>query len=252
MNDDTTIKDILFFIAEVWLAISRFFYSLAYWSRDVPFVGSWLEIFFLLIAEAFYEANPGGDPPIMETCLFWRTLQLSLWFTALQDTIATFRDWPTIQQNIKDWLNGIEHLLGWWDEVVTNVTNIINSWWGVASEAIATLIAEAVLNLTALIDTVSGSLASLQKSWDEFKERIPAIDILIAWALRWQSEVLSLVNSWWAETIADVQALIDSAFKLREDAWTGWQELRDSVVEFFDDPWQWLYDRLEDFIERNW
>ena len=50
----------------------------------------------------------------------------------------------------------------------------------------------------------------------------------------------------------DIQKLIRSAFKEYEDLWRGWAAIRDQVFDFFKDPEQWVYDRLDKFFERFW
>jgi len=48
--------------------------------------------------------------------------------------------------------------------------------------------------------------------------------------------------------MGDVLDLIDSAFTLRESLWSGWQEIRDLVFEFFNDPWAWLEERFTNWF----
>lgn len=60
------------------------------------------------------------------------------------------------------------------------------------------------------------------------------------------------LDSWWDDRLLDISALIDSAFLSREPFWAGWQDWKDAVIEFIQDPWQWFYDRLEELFDRFW
>lgn len=78
-------------------------------------------------------------------------------------------------------------------------------------------------------------------------------------------DLLSYVNKWvtaWdafrigvlpglARTI-DIRDAINSFQNSWRDLFTFWANWRDQVINFFQDPLQWLYDRLEDFFERFW
>ena len=64
--------------------------------------------------------------------------------------------------------------------------------------------------------------------------------------------ILLVVNNWWRDRLLDVQGLINSAFVTRDSLWSGWQDLRDKVTEFFSDPEEWLYKAADRIIERFW
>ena len=81
---------------------------------------------------------------------------------------------------------------------------------------------------------------------------IPDITEIQAWFTDWTGNVTSVINTWWTSTMWEVQELINSAFIVRESLWSGWQDLRDKVTEFFTDPEDWLYKSVDRIIERFW
>ena len=99
-----------------------------------------------------------------------------------------------------------------------------------------------------LISQVEAGLVTIRTEWDSFTGQLPAIDAVISWWGNWTGNVLTAVNSWWSARLLDVQGLINSAFVVREDLWTGWQDMRDQVVEFFTDPLGFLEGRLADWF----
>ena len=50
----------------------------------------------------------------------------------------------------------------------------------------------------------------------------------------------------------DVTDAIKGFQRTWRDLFTFWENWRDSIVKFFEDPLQWLYDRVDEFFERFW
>ena len=48
--------------------------------------------------------------------------------------------------------------------------------------------------------------------------------------------------------MVDVESLINSAFTERERYWSGWQDMRDKVIEFFANPFDYLWSRFADWF----
>lgn len=88
---------------------------------------------------------------------------------------------------------------------------------------------------------LTNRLDAVDAAWDNF------------WIQVWPTVVdRSFLLSWWQDKMGLIEELIASQFKLAEDLWRGWSEIRGSVLEFFADPCQWVYDRLDEFFERFW
>lgn len=114
-----------------------------------------------------------------------------------------------------------------------------------------------------MIDAATQGIDELQTAWHNFwNVTWPGLlndleDLRANWSNFWSVTFPTLVSltwlaTWWTSTMRDVLDLIDSAFTLRDSLWAGWQEIRDTVLEFFSDPLKFLYDRLEDFMDRYW
>jgi len=174
------------------------------------------------------------------------------WYDYVEDWLAEILPWLDIKQAIRSWLYGIENLVSWWSNWWDNILGRIESWWTGTSLTVQGWISVAVQPFNAVLTAWTnfwnnlwpalGQLVdSINSSWDNFWTNIYPTLVDFTW-----------LTSWWNSRVTEVSQLINSAFTLRESLWSGWQELRDQVVEFFTDPWGWLYDRLDDFIERMW
>lgn len=183
-------------------------------------------------------------------------------FRWLADWFEDFNDWADdvayeishmitswdIFTLLETWLDWAEDAWYWVRYAFKNVTDIVTDWW--------TGILPYVLDY---IDSAVGGLADLATIWDNFwtvtwPEWISSFDSLKAeWDNFWTVTFPTLVSfawltTWWTSTMGDVLDLIDSAFTLRESLWTGWQEIRDQVLEFFNDPLEWLQVRFTDWF----
>ncbi|KKL06247.1 hypothetical protein LCGC14_2597960, partial [marine sediment metagenome] len=149
-------------------------------------------------------------------------------------------------------LPDLEDVVDWWGRWPTWVAQAINDWWSGTGTAVQDWIAVAIAELEGAWEdwlyfwniTWPAWLAqfeTLRASWDNFWTGLYPSLVSFTW-----------LTTWWTSTMGEVQDLIDSAFTVRDSLWSGWQELRDQVVEFFTDPWAWLYNRFDDFIERFW
>ena len=172
-----------------------------------------------------------------------------------EDTILLLREilsWSTIKSYIRSWLAGIESAIAWFFDWWYQVGNRIDYWWS-----------GRVSIVQGWIDAATQGFDELKAAWDNFWTITwPGIlddieGLRSEWTNFWSITFPTLVSftwltEWFGGKLLEIQALIDSAFTLRESLWAGWQEMRDSVVEFFTDPLKWLYDRVEDFMDRYW
>lgn len=180
---------------------------------------------------------------------FYEFYQWLDWAEGRLDDILT---WLNLRNLIRGWLVGIEDAIDWFFNWTTWVGQYIADWWPGILPYILTYIDNAVEGLGDLVEI-----------WDTF------------WTItfpNWTTELLrvgselsdffttilptlvnfSWLNTWWQSTLLDIDALIRSWTTSLQPFWEGWQEIRDSVFEFFADPLKWLYDRVEDFLDRYW
>lgn len=176
----------------------------------------------------------------------------SWWYEGTTTAIGQILSWETLKNLIQSWLAGIEDAISW-----------IQDWWGWVGQRIDYWWQSELQTVRDWIAAATQGFDQLKAAWDNFtrvtlRDIFDQFELLRAnwnqfWAVTFPSLVsFTWLSTWWNSRLQDVQSLIDSAFTIREDIWTGWQELRDQVVDFFADPWAWLYERLDDFIERFW
>jgi len=172
----------------------------------------------------------------------------SNWYEDAVDLIREILTWQTIRGFIRSWLDGIETAIAWFSDWWFEVGQRIDSWW-----------ADTWSTVQDAIDLATRGLEDLEAEWDNFWE-VTFPDILddIAglkseWDSFWTVTFPTLVSFswlgiWWSSRVQEVQNLIDSAFTIRESLWTGWQDMRDQVIDFFTDPLEWLWGRFTDWF----
>lgn len=191
--------------------------------------------------------------------IYGRFRWLAEWFTDFRDWLDWAADrideifsWSNIQSMIRSWLSGIEAAIDWFLSWTTWVGQYINDWWVGILPYILTY-----------VDNAVEGLVNLKAIWDNFwTVRWPALlddlELLRAnWSQFWSVTFPTLVSfawltTWWNSRLLDINSLIESWTLTLAPFWAGWQEIRDQVFEFFNDPLKWLYDRVEDFMDRYW
>lgn len=158
------------------------------------------------------------------------------------DIWSYFRTWFDAAANAWDWIK----------DAVVNVFDIADAWWSSAKYEVLVWISNVRAEVNSIIDDIARDLAEIRAAWESFQVKIPAVDEVIVWWSTWDTYIHTYINNWWTARIRDVQGLIDSAFKDREPFWSGWQDWRGQVVEFFTDPEDWLYKAMDRIIERFW
>lgn len=174
------------------------------------------------------------------------------WLVQAADWLAQILSFDDIWNYFQGWFQAAESAWQWVVNAVYNIWNVIEDWWsGVyfdvldlfhsAMDAAYNYYQSAVYLIDELRDQVQGII-----------DQIPALDEVVQWIGNWVNNVLTLIDQWWSGAVNQVQALIDSAFIARDSLWSGWQEIRDQVVEFFSDPLEWVYNKMDEFFERFW
>lgn len=174
--------------------------------------------------------------------------QLGDWADNVAYKVTKILSISDIRAALKTWLDYATWAWDWVSDWWANVADVVTSWWSTASLTVQVWIDDAVHITLAQIDAVRITLAQIASSWDSFKAKIPSIDEVISWWGNWSGNVLTTVNTWWLGTLKDVKGLIDSAFVARQSLWAGWQDMRAKVVEFFQDPLEFLRSRFTDWF----
>lgn len=180
--------------------------------------------------------------------LAWYFYDFSTWVDSVAAAVAQILSWESIKSLILGWLKWVGDLSTIFYYFWQNVADVVTSWWSTTSVTVQGWIATAKQELLSLISSSLTWLASLQAAWDSFKGRIPSIDEVLNWFRDWRGAILAYLITWGALTSLQISSLIDSAFRLREAYWDGWQYWRGKVTEFFTDPLGWLESKFTDWF----
>ncbi len=216
-------------------SVSAYFYSLYLTTLG------WVWPFYLL-ANLFYGLSD------LFSMLAWSFSDFFTLVNELVSRIDQVLSWDAIQSLILGWFPWLESLGSWFGNWWNNVSSVVTSWWSATQVLVLAWVQSARDFAADLFNQVSSALASLQASWDQFQPRIPVLDQVTAWWGNWTGNVLSAVNAWWTERLLEVQYLISSAFTARESLWAGWQDIRTSVLEFLQDPVEFIWQRFADWF----
>jgi len=168
-----------------------------------------------------------------------------------------------------DWAAGqLSQLLSWgtvWSYILSYVPNLISlrdwfyDWWGSIRAKITDWWSAESVTVRGWIDTAVQPFNSLKSDWDSFWQYTwpgweSIVDSLKSdWDNFWSFTFPNLVSrgwltAWWNDRLKDVQSLLDSAFTARASWWEGWQDIRTSVLTFFSDPVEYLWQRFTDWF----
>lgn len=151
---------------------------------------------------------------------------LTDWYEDILDTLQNTLSWSAIKGFIRGWLPYLEDTIDWWHSWTYYVGQKIDEWW------------------SPVWSDIQGYIAIATQGFD---------DLRIAWDEFWNTTFPNLVSFewlgiWWDRKVIEFQELIDSRFKDLEPFWAGWQDVRNNVIEFFNDPLEWLWLRFTDWF----
>lgn len=153
------------------------------------------------------------------------------------DELGYILSWSSIRSLISSWLYGIENVIEWWSSWWTWIRQEVNWWWSSTQYTVQGWIASAVQGFNDLINSVETALNTLQAAWDDFWTVILPNLLDITW-----------LTSWWASKLLEIDTLINSWFLTWTPFWEGWLDVKDTVIEFFNDPLEWLWQRFLDWF----
>lgn len=204
-------------------------------------VYSWVWPFWLL-AQPFYDIG------LSFSKLFTYFSWFFDWVDIVTDTIQNILSWDYIKSLILSWLPNLEDVYDWWKNWTTWVGQEIDDWWSSAWSNVKSYIDSAIAGLEGawedwlhfwnnLWPELIGFVNNLRASWDNF------------WTVTFPNLVdFTWLGIWWDSRVLEVQDLTETAFTLHESLWDGWQEIKDSVLEFFADPLDWLETKFTDWF----
>lgn len=197
---------------------------------------------FNLAADFFYEASWVFQQ------LAWNFYTFSLWVEDIATKIVTILSWDTIWDLVLTAVPSLEEIRDWFYAWQFHVWQELTNWWRATSVTVLGWIDEAKDDLLTWIDWLHSEIIELRGEVDDLIGQIPNVTEITAWFSNWPGNVTSVINTWWTSTMGEVQGLINSAFVIREPFWAGWQDIRDKVFDFFEDPLEWLLERFTDWF----
>jgi len=185
------------------------------WSHDPPF--GWLGDFFLDVYNYL-------------TDLHYGLYQFAQEYDSIWDAIVDIITESDIYRLLNKWLNYAQDAWEWVCHAFSNVVNIVDAWWDTVYSTVQ-----------GWITVATEGLSELRAMWDNF----------------WNELFPKLVNFdwlgiWWDARLKDINSLIESWFIAFTPFWEGWLEVREAFSEFFADPLEWVYNKLDEFFERFW
>jgi len=158
--------------------------------------------------------------------LAWRFSDFGTWVNAAEAKIQNILSWNTIWSYLVAQVPNLPALNAWWTNLWNNIKDVVNDWW-----------AGTQITVQGWITAATAGLAALDAAWQQFRTvTLPALF------------TLSQAETWWNSRIKDVKSLIDSALKDYEPLWAGWQAVRDNVVSFLANPFDFLLGRFSDWF----
>ncbi len=217
------------------------------------------DLFYELYLDAYYIGWPvdalGSWFYYLSTTfnsLAWNFSDFGTWVNDTAGKVAEILDWSSIWSLLLAYFPWLEDIGDWYYNWWNNVISAVNAWWSSTQWTVQGWISVAVQVVQDQVNSVNTLLTSLQADVAGLLADLPKIDAVLAWFSNWTGELLTIVNSWWAGALLEVQGLINSAFVVREPFWAGWQDWRDKVTEFFTDPEAQVFKIMERAIERFW
>jgi len=200
----------------VW-DIQGFFFGLYRDSKDIPIVGHFISEWFYSVYIAIWN-------------LLTPIAHFYDWAVDIQDRVQGVLTFESIWDYFRDWFKWAEWSWQWIDDAWLYVTNWINEWWSTAQQEVLVWVNDVRLFAQSLIANVEIWLGSLQESWDNF-------------------QTLTLPN---LATWTGIQGLIDTTLRTWFPFYNNLVNLWSTIEEFFIDPQQYVYSKLDEFFERFW
>ena len=223
-------------------AIFSIVFDVSMWFQEAYLITKdWIWPFYL-ISNFFYFVHRGVWnllTPIAHFCM---------WVVEVAEKIIDVLNLDMIWEHFKKWFEWAQWAWEWITNAFNNIANIVTDWWNLEDNPIRLF-----------IESATEGLDELLSAWNDFwtitwPEWMSAFDNLATawdyfWTVTWP-EFLSLewLFTWWNDRIQDILDLINTAFKLREDWWSGWQEIKEQVFDFFSDPLEYLWSRFTDWF----
>lgn len=195
----------------------------------------------------------------------WTTSQINATKTTILAVISNLETWTTAEFNtVRNWVltliadietitpDLLDSVKAFLLSIISNLETWTITEFNVVRDWVLVLLSDIETWTLTQVSTLKSSVLSWftdLKMWTITE--INNIQDMLSAILPW-NEILALIISWGAIPAAAIQDLIDSTLQSWFPFYNDLVELWDSIVGFFTDPWQFLYDRLEELFDRYW
>lgn len=166
------------------------------------------------------------------------SLHLAFWY--MLTPIAHFGDWVSdVATKVANILSG------------TDIISLLRTWLTYAEDAWS-WVANAWWNIWSTIVDWWKTVTPIVQGWIGIATQgLP--ELLVAWKLFWiinwpQVVSLATLAIWWDTQLLAIGKLLDTAFTTRQSLWSGWQEIKAQVIEFFTDPVEFIWEKFTDWF----
>ncbi len=215
-------------------------------------VSDWFYSVYLAVADWVWPFNQAADFFYEVSWVFirlaWDFYDFSVWVDDIATKIVTILSWDIIWSFILEKVPKLEDIRDWFYAWQLHIWQELTNWWSATSTDVLGWIDIAKNDLLTWINWLHTQIIELRGDVEDLIGQIPDISEIRAWFSNWWGNILVNLSTWWNDRLLEVQRLIDTAFSLREPFWAGWQEIRDKVFEFFDDPLEWLLERFTNWF----
>jgi len=158
----------------------------------------------------------------------------------------------TVQSIISDIGSYVTPILNTFRDTILSLISDVENWTRAQinsiSNTISALISDvrnwAAAQLNNARDFLTGLISDLS-AWSvaQLNTLRDAITNLLDWASLWQ-----WITSWWNDRLKDIQALFNSWLNEWSPFWEGWQDVKQDVITFLNDPLEWLWAKFADWF----
>jgi len=241
--------------------IADFFWYLYYESRDIPLVGSVISGIFLDI----YFAIQNLLTPIANLGEWLDSLWLAIQTKVDETTFNSFVMNVAIDRFLIQYFWGnrvaifLEIIGDWWDSIDITIPDIwadITAWTTTQlnnlSNTFNTLIIDVKSWTTSQVNSARDFLITLLGNLEHWtRTQVNTLQATLTTLIDWTNLTVWIAN-WWDDKLLDIEAMLNTRLLLWFPFYDELASLWSSIREFFVDPEQYVYDKLDNWFERFW
>ena len=222
--------------------IAELCFDIADWFEDAYFiVDSWISPFNNLappFAAVFQIFNSIG----------YYFAVFSGWVNAATAKLQDILSIDTIKYYLQTWIDYATIAYNWVVNSLLYITYTITDWWDATQDTVSAWIDTVKEWAAAQINDLAITLAPVITWFNNFQSHIPSLNQILQWFTNWWTNILYNITDWWKERLLDIKTLFNSWALDLAPFWEGWQEIRETVFNFLNNPLDWLLDKFTDWF----